>query len=58
MLSTTGYLLVSMVIGVYVVVKLLVLLILLVTEFTVEVCSEVFQSLGNGLFFINIILEN
>lgn len=57
-LSTLIYLLVSVIVRVDVVVKLLMLLILLVTEFTVEVCSQVFQSFGNCLFFIDVILQN
>lgn len=40
------------------VVKLLVLLVLLVAELAVEVGSEVFQSLGNRLLLIHIILQN
>lgn len=57
MLSTLGYLLVSMVVRVDVVVKLLVLLILLVTEFTVEVGFKIFQSFCYRVFLFSIILE-
>lgn len=45
------------VIGVDVIVKLLVFLILLVTELTVEVGSQVFQRLGNGFLLFCIILQ-
>lgn len=46
-----------MIIGVDMVVKFLVFLILLITEFTVKVGSKVFQCFGNGLLFVNIILQ-
>ena len=46
-----------MIIGVDTVVKFLVFLILLITEFTVKVGSKVFQCFGNGLLFVNIILQ-
>lgn len=46
-----------MIIGVDMVVKFLVFLILLITEFTVKVGSKVFQRFGNGLLFVNIILQ-
>lgn len=48
----------SVVVGVDVVVKLLVLLVLLVAELAVEVGSEVLQSLGDRLLLIHIILQN
>lgn len=56
-LITIPHLLVCMIIGVDMVVKFLVFLILLITEFTVKVGSKVFQRFGNGLLFVNIILQ-
>lgn len=38
------------------VIEFLMFLILLITEFTVKVGSEVFQGFGNCLLFVNIIL--
>lgn len=51
------YLFVGVVIGIYVVVKLLMFLVLLITEFTVKVGSKIFKGLGNCLFFVHIILQ-
>lgn len=51
------YLLVSMVIRVDVVVKLLMLIILFVTQLTVEVGLEVLQGFGQGFLLLSIILK-
>lgn len=55
-LDSQQYLLVSMVIRVYVVVKFLVFSVLLITKLTVEISSQVFQSLCNGLLFFHLVL--
>lgn len=53
-----SYLLVSMVIWVNVIVKLLVLIVLLVTQFTVKICLQIFQSFCYGIFLLSIVLKN
>lgn len=50
------YLLVSVVVRVDVVVKLLVFGVLFVTQLTVEIGSQVFQSLGNGFLLLHLVL--
>lgn len=52
------YLLVSMVIWINVIVKLLMLIVLLVTEFTVKIGLQIFQSFCYGVLLLSIILEN
>lgn len=55
-LFCSGYLLVRVIIGVDVVVKFLVFGVLLVTKLTVEVCSQIFQSLCNGFLLFHLVL--
>lgn len=51
------YLLVSMVIRIDVVVKFLVFVVLLVTQFTVEVSLHILQSLGCSFLLLSIVLQ-
>lgn len=53
-----SYLLVRVVIGVDVIVELLVLLVLLVTELTVEIGPQVLQGFSDRLLLFRIVLQN
>lgn len=46
-----------MIIGIYVVIKFLMLLVLFITELTIKIGSKVFKGLGNSFFFVHIVLE-
>lgn len=57
-LAPLSYLLVSVVIRINVIVKFLMLVVLLVTEFTVKIGLQIFQCFGYGVLLLSIILEN
>lgn len=58
MFSGRSYLLVRVVVGINVIVKLLMFVVLLVAELTVEIGLQVLQRFGDGVLLLRIVLKH